>query len=324
MSFHKLALLLGLVLFGAPLPSVADEFPNRPIRLIVPFGVGGPTDVVGRMLADKLAAVLKQPVVVENRGGAGGAIGTQMVARAKPDGYTVGLATASTHEFTPACSKTAYHPVDDFEMIGLISTSPVLVYVTRNSSFAGLGDILAASRREPGKYTWGTAGVCSITHILVELVNKSGQGRIVPVPYQGNNAATTDLIAGNITLASDAVTPTSLGLVTSGTVRPLAIIGRSDIEALKTVPPLRDFGIDVGTLTVWQGLVAPAKTPASVVARLNAALREALADPELRRRWQDDGITPYPDNRPEALRQLVQAGYETSRKLVAELGISPK
>lgn len=314
-----------LALGSASAVAAADGFPNRPIRLIVPFAPGGTTDIVARTLADKMGAALKQPIQVDNRSGAGGAIGADAVAKARPDGYTVGVATASTHEFTPACNKDSpYHPVSDFEMIGLVSTSPAMVYVKGDSTLTSFAEILAASRKEPGAYTWGTPGVCSNTHFLVELVNRSGGGKITPVPYRGNSAATADLIAGRLTLASDAVNPASVGFVNSGAVRPIAMIGKSDVAALRNVPTFRDQGLDVGAFNVWQGLVAPAKTPSAIVAALNAALREALADPELRRRWLNDGITPFPDTAPSRMRAQVQAGYESSRKLAEEMGVSPR
>jgi tripartite-type tricarboxylate transporter receptor subunit TctC len=308
---------------GVPWAQAADAFPSGPIRLIVPFGTGGPTDLVARELSARMGAALGQPVHVENRAGAGGAIGADAVAKARPDGYTIGVATASTHEYTPACRRDSpYHPVRDFEMVGLVATSPTLVFVKGDSKFSSFPDILAASRQDPGAYTWGTPGVCSNAHFLVEILNRSGAGRITPVPYRGNNQAAVDLIAGRITLASDAVTTVSLGFVTSGAVRPVAIIGESELGALKGVPSFRDQGLDIGAFSVWQGLVAPAKTPSDIVARLNAALRHALADPGLQRRWQDDGITPSSDNSPKAMKAQIQAGYESSRQLAEELGLS--
>jgi tripartite-type tricarboxylate transporter receptor subunit TctC len=301
----------------------AEAFPAGPIRLVVPFGTGGPTDLVARGLAQRMGAALGQPVHVENRAGAGGAIGADAVAKAKPDGLTIGIATASTHEYTPACRKDPpYHPVRDFEMVGLIATSPTLVFVKGDSAHTGFAEILAASRNNPGAYTWGTPGICSNAHFLVELLNRSGGGRLTPVPYRGNNQATVDLIAGRITLASDAVTPVSLGFIASGAVRPVAIIGRSELAALRNVPSFGDQGLDIGTFSVWQGLVAPAGTPPGIVARLNAALRTALADPALRQRWQDEGVSPAADSSPGAMKAQIQAGYESSRRLAEELGLS--
>ena len=318
-----LACVASLAVAGVP-ALASDGYPRKPVRLIVPFAAGGPTDVVARMLADKMAVALKQPVLVDNRGGAGGALGTDAVAKAAPDGYTIGLATASTHEFSPACAKEPpYHPVRDFEMVGIIATTPSVLFVKKDSPFVGLKDLLAASRKDPGKVTWGTPGSCSNTHFLVELVNRSGSGKIAPIPYRGNSQANTDLIGGQLTIGSDAVTPTTVGLIRSGQIRPVALTSRSDIDVLKGVTTYAEQGVDIGAFTIWQGMVAPAKTPAEVIKTLNAALRQALADPGLRSKWVEAGITPYPDNSPEKMRAHVQQGFDGSRKLAQELGITP-
>jgi tripartite-type tricarboxylate transporter receptor subunit TctC len=319
-----LCLLPFTLWFAAPAPALAD-FPDKPIRMIVPFAAGGPSDIVARMLAEKMGAALKQPIVVDNRGGAGGAIGTDAVAKAKPDGYTLGLATASTHEFTPACNKDSpYHPINDFEMVGVISSTPTLLFVKRDSSIAGLKEILELSRKDQGQITWGIPGHCSNMHFLLEIMNKSGNGKIMPVPYRGNSAANADLIAGQITMVGDAVSPATIGLVKSGTVRPVAISSKSDVEPLQTVPTYAELGLNVGTFAAWQGLVLPARTPREIVQRLNGALRTALADPELKSKWLAAGISPAPENNPEAMRNLIKAGFENSRRLSKELHISAK
>jgi tripartite-type tricarboxylate transporter receptor subunit TctC len=306
----------------APTLATGQDYPNKPIRLIVPFAAGGPTDVVARMLAEKMGAVLKQSLVVDNRGGAGGALGTDALAKARADGYTIGLATASTHEFAPACSKDSpYHPVNDFSMVGIIATAPSMLYVRKDAEYAGLKDVVSASLAKPGQITWGTPGPCSNTHFLIALVNKAAGARITPVPYRGNSAASTDLISGVLTLASDAITPASIGLIKSGSVRPIALTAKTDVPELHGVPTYADLGVDIGSFTIWQGLVAPAKTPPEVLARLNTALKQALADPDLRQRWAQAGIQPYPDNRPETMRRLVLERFQASRQLAAELGI---
>lgn len=300
----------------------AEDFPDKPIRLIVPFAAGGTTDLVARSLAERMGAALGQLVQVDNRAGAGGAIGTDAVVKARPDGYTIGMATASTHEFTPACNKDVrYHPVNDFEMLGLVATTPSVVFVKADSKLGSLADVLAASRANPGTTTWGTPGVCSNTHFLVALVNKNGGGQIAPVPYRANNLATVDLVAGRLTLASDGVSAAS-ALMSSGAVRPIAIIGTTTVGALRNVSSFRDQGVDIGQFQVWQGLVAPAKTPSVVLARLNAALRSALADAKLQQRWLDDGITPSPDPSPATMKAQVQAGFESAQKLAGMLQLS--
>lgn len=306
----------------APMPAASQDYPSKPIRMIVPFAAGGPTDVVARMLAEKMGAVLKQSLVVDNRGGAGGALGTDALAKARSDGYTVGLATASTHEFAPACSKDSpYHPVNDFAMVGIIATAPSMLYVRKDAEYAGLKDVVSASLAKPGQITWGTPGPCSNTHFLIALVNKAAGARITPVPYRGNSAASTDLLAGVLTLSSDAITPASISLIKSGGIRPIALTAKTEVAELQGVPTYADLGIDIGSFTIWQGLVAPAKTPPEVVARLNTALKQALADPDLRQRWAQAGIQPYADNRPETMRRLVQERFQASRQLAAELGI---
>jgi tripartite-type tricarboxylate transporter receptor subunit TctC len=319
------ACLLPMALWLAAPIAAHAEFPVRPVRMIVPFAAGGPSDIVARMLAEKMGAALKQPVVVDNRGGAGGAIGTDTVAKSKPDGYTLGLATASTHEFTPACNKDSpYHPVNDFEMVGMISSTPTMLFVKRESPIGGLKEILDLSRKDAGQITWGIPGNCSNMHFLLEIMNKAGNGKITPVPYRGNSAANSDLLAGQITMVGDAVSPATIGLVKSGSVRPIAISAKSDVDPLQAVPTYADLGLNVGTFAAWQGLVLPARTPRDIVQKLNAALRTALADPELKSKWLAAGISPAPTSNPDAMRNLIKAGYENSRKLADELHISAK
>lgn len=319
--FCQWASLLTLV-SSAP-AFAANDFPEKAIRMIVPFAAGGPSDIVARTLAEKMGAVLRQPIIVDNKGGAGGAIGTDAVAKARPDGYTVGLATASTHEFTPACAKDSpYQPVNDFEMIGMIASTPTVLLVKRDSSFAGLKEILEVSRKDPGRVSWGVPGNCSNMHFLVEIVNKSGNGKITPVPYRGNSGANTDLLAGQITMVADAVSPTTIGFIKSGAIRPIALSSKTDVDVLQAVPTYADLGINVGTFAAWQGLVAPARTPKEIVEKLNRALRTALADPDLRRKWLAAGIVPAADSSPDAMRSHIKAGFEGSRKLANELHLA--
>lgn len=322
--FHRLfrwASFLGL-LSAAP-AFAANDFPDKPIRMIVPFAAGGPSDIVARTLAEKMGAALRQPIIVDNKGGAGGAIGTDAVAKARPDGYTLGLATASTHEYTPACAKDSpYQPVNDFEMVGMIASTPTVLFVRRDSAFSGLKEILEASRKDPGRVNWGVPGNCSNMHFLLEMVNKSGNGRIAAIPYRGNSAANTDLLAGQITMAADAVSPATIGFIKSGAIRPIALSARTDIDVLRAVPTYADLGINVGTFSAWQGLAVPAKTPKEIVEKLNGALRTALADPELRNKWLAVGIVPATDSTPAAMRNHIKAGYEGSRKLANELHLT--
>ena len=314
------ALALTLAL---PFCALAGAYPERPVRMIVPFAAGGPTDVVARMLADKMSAALGQPIVVENRGGAGGMLGTRATAEAAADGYTIGMATASTHAFSAACNEDApYDPVQDFAMVGIISTTPSIVFVKQDSPYRRLDEILQASRQDPDQVTWGTPGVCSNTHFLIELVNKAAGSRIVAVPYRGNSAVNNDLLGGVLTLASDAVTPATVGLIETGRIRPLALTEPSDLPLLDGVPTYGELGVNIGSFVVWQGLVAPAGTPDDRIDVLNRALRTALADPDLRQRWSAAGITPFPDNSPQRMLSYVRDGYDTSRRLVAELGIA--
>lgn len=309
-------------LFLAPAPASAQDYPSQPIRLVVPFAAGGPTDVVARMLAEKMGVILKQPMVVDNRGGAGGMLGTDALAKSKADGYTVGLATASTHEFGPACAKASpYHPINDFSMVGLIATTPSMLFVKKDAPYPGLKEVVKASVEMPGHVTWGTPGPCSNTHFLVELVNKAAGARFVPVSYRGNSAANTDLMAGILTLGSDAITPATVGLIKAGNIRPIALTTPTDVPELRGVKTFAELGADIGNFTVWQGLLAPAKTPPEVVQKLNAALQQALADSDLRQRWMQAGIQPAADNRPETMQRLVRERFAASRRLAEELGI---
>jgi tripartite-type tricarboxylate transporter receptor subunit TctC len=301
----------------------AQTYPERPIRLVVPFSAGGPTDIVARGLAERLTMILRQPVVVDNKAGAGGAVGTEFVAKAAPDGYVMGLATVSTHVVMPSCNpKVGYNPVKDFEMIGLVADVPTMTFVRSDAAPSTIQQLAELARGKPGVVTYGTSGPCGTGHLSMERLNRAAGIQIAQIPYRGNSAATVDVLSGQITMTGDAVTPGSLALVKTGKVKALGVAWPTRIAALPDVPTYAEQGFPNVFSSVWYGVLVPAKTPSVLVARLNDAVKTAMQDQTFVKTLEEGGIVAVRDPDPARMRALIANEYESTRKLVRELKLS--
>jgi tripartite-type tricarboxylate transporter receptor subunit TctC len=272
------ALVAGLLALPTTWARAAWPFDGRPIRILVPWPVGGATDQIGRMLSQPLAQALGVPVVVENKGGAGGVIGTQQFIKEKPDGHTILLATSSTNAAAPHLfSKLGFDPVNDFTPVVSICEIPNVMVVPAKSPWNSLQDIVAAARKDPGRYTYGSAGIGGSQHLAGAQFKTAAGVDLRHVPYKGSGPAAQDLIAGHIDMMIDTG---SLGSIRGGLLRPLAVASANRLPVLPKVPTFKEAGTPM-LASAWYGLMLPANAPAEVVNRLNAEVNKILRHPEI-------------------------------------------
>ncbi|RYY99930.1 MAG: tripartite tricarboxylate transporter substrate binding protein [Comamonadaceae bacterium] len=266
-----LALSSGLALAAWP----SDD---RPIRILVPWPAGGATDQVGRMIGKELSTALGVPVVVDNKGGAGGVIGTQQFVREKPDGHTILLATSSTNAAAPHLyAKLGYDATRDFTPVVSLCEIPNVMVVPARSPWNSLGDLVAAAKKEPGKYTYGSAGIGGSQHLAGAQFKTAAGVDVRHVPYKGSGPAAQDLIAGHIDMMIDTG---SLGSIRGGMLKPLAVASAKRLPALPNVPTFKEAGTPM-IASAWYGLMLPANAPAEIVTRLNTEVNKILRNPEI-------------------------------------------
>ena len=272
------ALLLLLLAFS--LHAHGQDWPARPIRFILPFPPGGGTDILGRLIAERLAAQLGQPVVTENRGGAGGNVGAEAAARAAPDGYTIVLVAPSIAISPTLYSKINYDPVKDFAPVTLVATVPN-VMVTQASMPGQLQEFIALAKAKPGALNFGSGGAGTSNHLAGELFNIVTGAKLVHVPYKGVNLAMQDVLAGNVHLVFIGI-PAAAPHIKSGKLRALAVVAPQRSAALADVPTVAEAGLKDFEVTTWYGVLAPAGTPRNVITRLNAELVKVMHSPEMK------------------------------------------
>jgi tripartite-type tricarboxylate transporter receptor subunit TctC len=300
------------------LPAFA-EWPEKPIRLVVTFAAGGASDIVARVMAEQLSRKLGQSVVVENRPGAGGSVGGLAVTQAAPDGYTLMLSNSTPISLGPfALEKQPYDPVDGFSHIALIGSAPCVVMANPQSPIKTLPDLEALARKA-GRLDFGSGGPASIGHIYGELMKKTMGVNLQHVPYRGGAPMTTDLIAGVIPVGIDVVTA-FVPYFKSGQIVPLAVTSAGRTPLLPEVPSVVEFGYSKLVLDNFFGLSGPAKMPAAVVARLNTACNEILAQPDVKKRMLDLGITSTGTSA-DRFSAYVRAQVETLAPIVKSAGV---
>ena len=284
-------LLSGLAGLG---PAAAQDYPNRPITLVVPFPPGGSTTIVARIIADKLAESLGQQIVVDNRGGAGGTIGTKAVSRSTPDGYTIVLGYTGTLAIGPTLYPTAgYDPRKDFEPIGLIGHAPNSLVVHPSFAVHSVKELVDYAKANPGKVNYGSAGVGTVSHVSgVYFANAAGID-LVHIPYKGTGPALADLLGGHIPMAFAPI-PATHANIAEGKLRGLAVTSAKRSSLLPDMPTIAEAGIPGFEASLYYGLAAPTGTPRPIIDKLNKALRDALANDEVRKRLSTDGAEPLP------------------------------
>jgi len=282
---------LGLLAL-TPLAAQAQAFPTKAITIIVPFSAGGTTDILARVLGQFMSKDLGQPVIIDNRAGAGGNIGTQLVARAAPDGYTILMGTVGTHAINQSLyPKLAFDPIKDFAPLTRVALVPNLLVANPAQPFKTVKELMAYAKANPGKVTFGSSGSGTSIHLSGELFKQMAGVDIQHVAYKGSAPAVNDLLGNHIAIMFDNM-PSAIGHVKAGKLRPLAVTTAQRSPALPDVPTIAEAGVPGYEATSWFGLLAPAKTPAPVVARLNASILKALADPDVKKKLLEQGAEP--------------------------------
>jgi tripartite-type tricarboxylate transporter receptor subunit TctC len=266
---------LAFVLLSAA-AQAQEPYPSRPVRLIVPYPPGGSSDNVSRVVAERLSPLLGQPIIVDNRGGAAGTIGAQAAQAAKPDGYTLMMAPTAVFAITPHLRKVPYDPVNGFDTVALIATAPSIAVVHKDSPIKTMGEFIAAAKKQPGKMSFGSAGLGSITQLYGEILKQRAGIDILHVPFKGSADAMTAVLGKQVDLMID---PVALGQARGGGVRAIAIFGERRIPELPDVPTIAEAGYDID-IPSWFGLFAPKGTPPAIVAKISADAAKALREPE--------------------------------------------
>ena len=287
-------LLIGLcgVLGPALAPShgLAQDFPNRPIRLIVPFPPGGPNDIIARLVGKRMSEILKQPIVIENRGGQGGVVGTDVVAKAAPDGYTIAISSAGALAISPSMEKVAYDTLKDLQPITLVATVPEMLVVATSVPANNMKELVALAKSQPNKLNFASSGSGSLPHLAGELFKLQAKIDIVHVPYRGAAPAVNDLLGQQVQMVFLDL-PVLLAQVKAGKLRAIAIGATHRAPSAPDVPTTAEAGFPNLQTENWYGMVAPAKTPAPIVAILNKAAIEAMKDPDVKSKLADQGAT---------------------------------
>ncbi len=286
--------LLALAVFAvaAVQPCAAQDYPERPVTLVVPYAAGGGNDVMARIVGEKMSKTLGQQIVIENRGGAGGSIATRMVAHAAPDGYTLVLGGTGTLAVAPTLYPNAgYDPRKDFAPVGLIATSALVVLVHPSVPAKTLKELIALAKAKPGQINFASAGVGSGMHLGTELFEVMADVKLTHVPYKGTGPALTDLLGGHVSVFFSSL-PSAIPLIQTGKVRALAVTGLKRSAVLPDVPTVAESGVPGYEAVLHYGIVAPAGTPKPIIDKLNAALRDAVAAPEIHDKLATEGAEP--------------------------------
>jgi tripartite-type tricarboxylate transporter receptor subunit TctC len=315
------ALCAGLALAGAQ-SAQAQDYPTRPVRVVIAFPPGGPTDFVGRLITDKMSASLGQRVYIENKPGAAGTVGADNVAKADPDGYSLFLTTSGAVAVAPHIMASApYDPLRDFAPVALVTKVTEILVVTPKLGIKTVKELVAMAKAKPGAISFASTGIGSPPHLAQELLNVSAGVQFLHVPYRGAAPALTDLLGGQVqVLAADL--PVLIAQIQAGTLVPIGAAADKRDEVLPAVPTLAEQGYPNTDASNWYALLAPAKTPPAVIAKLNKAVGDALNDPEVHEKLVKSGATPI-GGTPESLGAFMKSEYEKWGKVVAERGIKP-
>jgi len=320
-STLAVGLALGALMLSPLAAQAQGAYPSKPITIIVPFSAGGTTDILARVIGQGLSRDLGQPVVVDNRAGAGGNIGAQAVARAAPDGYTLVMGTVGTHAINASLyAKMPFDPVKDFAPISRVALVPNLLVAHPAQPYKNVKELIAYAKANPGKVTVANSGVGTSIHLSAELFKHMAGVDIQNVAYRGSAPALNDLIGGHTAVMFDNM-PSAIGYVRAGKLRPLAVTTANRSAALPDVPTVAESGVPGFEATSWFGLLAPAKTPAPVIARLNASIQKVLADPEVKKKLLEQGAEPLGET-PQQFAGFIASESAKWGKVVKQSGAS--
>ena len=313
--------ILASLLMAQALSATADDYPSKPIKFIVPYPPGGPTDAMARLIQVPLQAKLKTPVIIENRGGAGGNIGTDFVAKSPADGYTIVLAASGPMAVNKTLYKSMpFDPLKDLTPIIQISAFPMVMEVHPSVQATTVKQFLALAKANPADLGFASAGNDTPQHLAGELFNTATGLKLQHIPYKGAGPALIDVLGGHVKVMFD-ILGSSVQYIKQGKLRPLAVTTATRSPALPDVPTMAEAGLPGYDISGWHGIAAPAATPKPVITKLNHAINEIFADPEFKKRWEELG-TPIVGGTPEAFGTLVRTESTKLGKLVKDAGVT--
>jgi len=321
-AFVSLAVTVGLFLAGSGVAR-ADDYPSRPIHLIVPYAAGGAADSIARVIARRLGNAFGQAVVVENRGGGGSIIGTEFVNKAEPDGYTLLLGQSGPISINPAVYKSLpYDPLKDFAPVSLTTTYPYIMVVNPALGVKTVSEFVARAKSKPGELNYGTAGVGASNHLLTELFDGKAGIRMTHIPYRGTSLAVADLLAGQLqVIFADPIS--ALQLVHSGALVALAVTSKERSPVAPDIPTISESGYPGFDVAGWHGILAPAKTPSAIINRLNAEIQRALEDPQTRALLESEAMQVVGSS-PQAFASFIQQDIATWKEVAVQAKIEVK
>jgi tripartite-type tricarboxylate transporter receptor subunit TctC len=312
------ALLTGLSLL-LPASVAAQDFPTKPIKLIVPFPAGGPNDIIARVIGQRMSELLKQPVLIDNRGGQGGVLGTDAVAKAKPDGYTIAISSAGALAISPSMQAIAYDTLKDLAPVTLVATVPEMLVVATNVPAGNMKELVELARAQPGKLNFASSGPGSLPHLAGELLKLTAKIDIVHVPYRGAAPAVNDLLGQQVQMAFLDL-PVLLPQIKAGTLRAIAIGAPERAPTALDVPTTAEAGMPDLMTENWYGMLVPAGTPAAIVATLNRVTIEAMRDPAVKEKLAAQGAILVGDT-PEHFRDFIGAEIRKWTKVIKDARI---
>jgi tripartite-type tricarboxylate transporter receptor subunit TctC len=314
------AVLAALSVLLAPTLAAAQDFPSKPIRLIVPFPAGGPNDIIARVIGQRMSELTKQPVVIDNRGGQGGVLGTDTVAKAAPDGYTIAISSAGALAISPTMEKVAYDTPRDLAPVTLVATVPEMLVVATNVPVHDMGELIALARAQPGKLNFASSGPGSMPHLAGELLKLTAKIDIVHVPYRGAAPAVNDLLGQQVQMAFLDL-PVLLPQIRAGALRGIAVGSPQRAPTAMEVPTTTEAGMPDLRVENWYGMVAPAGTPPAIIATLNRIATEAMADPAVKEKLASQGAELIGDT-PEHFRGFIEAEIAKWAKVIRDAGVA--
>ena len=312
------SLLLGLALL-CPGFAMAQDFPTRPIHLIVPFPPGGPNDIIARVVGKRMSEILKQTIVVDNRAGQGGVLGTDVVAKSAPDGYTIGIVSAGALAISPSMEKVAYDTLKDLQPVTLVAKVPEMLVVATSVPAHNMAELIALAKKEPGKLNFASSGPGSMPHLAGELLKLTAKIDITHVPYRGAAPAVNDLLGQQVQMVFLDL-PVLLPQIKAGKLRPIAVGSPQRVASAPDVPTTAEAGMPNLLTENWYGMVAPAKTPSQIVAVLNKAAVEAMKDPEVVSKLASQGAILVGDT-PDQFRAYIASETKKWATVIKDAGV---
>ena len=312
-------LIVGLSLLLPAAPVKAEDFPSHTIRLIVPFPPGGPNDIIARVVGQRMSEIAKQSIIIDNRGGQSGVLGTEVLTKAKPDGYTIVITSASSLAISPTMEKIAYDPLRDLQPITLVATVPEMLVVATNVPAKNMAELIALAKAQPGKLNFASSGPGSLPHLAGELLKLSAKIDIVHVPYRGAAPALNDMLGQQVQMVFLDL-PVLLPQIRAGALRAIALGAPQRAPTAIDVPTTAEVGMPDVLAENWYGMLAPSGTPPAIVARLNEIATEAMRDPAVKEKLAIQGAELVGDS-PEHFRAFIESETAKWAKVIKDAGV---